>query len=690
MKRLILTSVLVLSLGVSLWADEPTDSLTLQLQEVIVSANQPATRLEGSTLVSTIPGSKLENLGTALDVLGQLPMLQVEDNAVSVIGKGSPEIYIDGRPMRDADELQQLRSDNIRKVEVLMAPGAMYSSDTQAVIKITTRHRFVDGLSVTDMAQVKRTRRWSAYDYLDLNYRRGAWDFYVSGTINRNNSQIKGSTTNTFEYDGKETIIGSSQNNTVPTTTGVVKGGFNYAKGDQSFGAYYRFNPERGDFSNNGTEWMDAETPLVRKITKGIRAHSHLGSLYYDNTFGGKYNLHFDGDYRWSRTKDDVATTYPSEDSDNVYSNDKRTSSLWAGKLYLTFPLAKGQFTVGTQDSYTHTTLDFRMLNPEVNEYIPSSLTDARQTSLAAFASWAATFGKFNLSAGLRYEYVDYLFKVNGKKDEDVSRTDNLLTPDISLGYWFNDRSMLSLTYKMATVKPPYSQLTGSLSYVGQHEIEGGNPALKDEHQHDVQFFGMWGDFMLQADYTRSLDSYAFVKRIYEAPTLQLLMQPVNANLSSASLYLVWTRSIKAWQPNVTLGVYKQWLDIAGSTHNKPLWSYYFNNVITLPMDFSLTANVRGQSCGDMLTNRFGASWFVMDASVSKSFFDKALQIKLSATDIFNTRNNNWSMTTYGIHVDSHKSYDTRGISLDITYRFRPVKDKYKGQSAAPSELNRL
>ena len=66
---------------------EATDSLTRELQEVVVTAKQPATKLVGSTLVSTIPGTNLADLGTALDVLAQLPMLKVQDDAVSVIGK---------------------------------------------------------------------------------------------------------------------------------------------------------------------------------------------------------------------------------------------------------------------------------------------------------------------------------------------------------------------------------------------------------------------------------------------------------------------------------------------------------------------------------------------------------------------------------------------------------------------------
>ncbi len=670
--------------------NETTDSLARELNEVVVTAKQPATKLNGTTLVSTIAGSNLADLGNALDVLAQLPMIKVQDNTVSVIGKSNIEIYIDGRPMRDNMELQQILSSNLKKVELLMAPGAAYASATGAVLKITTKRNFVQGLSLTDQFILERRRKWSVMDYLALSYRSGSWEFFANGTINHNNSLIKGTTTNSLVYQGKETVVGSSQHNSYPTTVGVAKAGFNYSKGAESFGAYYRYNPERGDFNNTGSEWLNANPAISSNIDKHTRAHSHLASLYYENTFAEKYLLHFDGDFRRSNEKNSVATSYPASSNPAVNSTDERASTLWAGKLYLDFPLAKGNFTVGTQDSYTHTSLDYRMLNDAVSEYIPSSLTDARQTSAALFASWSRMFGKFSLSAGARYEYVDYDFKVNGIRDKDVSRRNHLLTPDISLAYAFNDDSQLSLSYKMATVKPPYSQLTGSLNYVGMHQIEGGNPGLRDEKMHNIQLFGMWKGFILQADFARSLDTYAYVKELYPADNLQLIMHPVNIDVSALSLYLVWSQPVRRWTPNATVGVYRQWLDIAGTSYNKPIFSYYFDNTFALPHGWTITANISGRTQGDMHTNRFGTTWFTMDASIGKSFINKSLAVKFTATDIFNTANNDWSMNTYGIYVDKRQSYDQRGISLNITYNFQPRKSRYKGSSASEAEMNRL
>ncbi|MDE5876885.1 MAG: TonB-dependent receptor [Muribaculaceae bacterium] len=685
----ILTLLLAIETGQA-QNQEHTDSLTRELQELIVTADQSVTKLVGSTLVSDIAGSNLADLGNALDVLARLPMIKVQDSAVSVIGKSNIEIYIDGRPIRDQQELQHLLSSNLKKVELLMAPGAEYESTTGAVLKITTRRKFVQGLSLTDQLNIQERRKWSVMDYLGIDYRIGDWEIFLDGTINHNNSLAKGTTVNTLLYDGKETVVESTQHNSYPITTGIIKAGFNYTKNLQSFGAYYRYNPERGDFNNSGTERFDNNSVLHREIDKRVRAHNHLVSLYYENTFADKYRLHFDGDFQQSEDNNSSVTKYPESVNPDVNSTDRRKSTLWAGKLYLNFPLYEGNFTVGTQDSYTHTSLDYRMLNAQIGEYIPSSLTDARQTSAALFASWARMFGNFSLSVGARYEYVNYDFKVNDRRDEDVSRRYHLLTPDLSLGYFFNDDTQLSLTYKVATVKPPYSQLTGSLTYVGLHEIEGGNPALQDEKLHNIQLFGTWKGFMLQTDFIRSLDTYAYVKQPYPAADLQLLMHPVNIDVSALSLYLIWNKPVHRWTPNLTFGLYRQWLRLDNTHYNKPIFSYYFDNIFSLPHGWTVTADISGRTAGDMHTNCFSTTWFTMNVSVGKTFLNKSLTVRLSATDIFNTSNNDWTMNTYGIFVDKRQSYDQRGISLNLIYNFQPRKSRYKGTSAAEAELKRL
>lgn len=665
------------------------DSTARELREIVVTADS-ATRLSGTSLVTTVAGSALQNVGTCLDLLGRLPMITVKDDAVSVTGKGSPEIYIDGRPLRDADELVQLSSDHIARVELDLAPGAAYDSATDAVIRITTRRSFLDGVSLTARAEGKARRRLTGNGMADINCRNGALDVFMTLTAARNNSLIKGTSTNSLVYEGKPTVVGSRQNKEFPSVNGTAKAGFNYGGDRLSAGAYYRFNPERGDFANRGSEWVDDSEPVARDLYNRIRAHSHLVSAYCDFRPSETFRIHFDGNFRQSRSTDNTSAVYPGGETADVSSSNLRKSRLWAGRLYAAMPLWKGELTAGTASSYTSTMMDYRMNNPEVEQYIPSVLTRARQTSASAFASWKRNAGPLSIGAGVRYEYVDYAFDTDGVRDPDVSRRDHLLTPDLSLGYAFDDRSQLSLSYRMSSVRPPYAQLTGSLAYTGMHLIEGGNPALRDERMHDVQLFGAWRDFILQADFVRSLDTYGFTRRLYPAPGLKIIQQPVNFDVSALSVYLIWNRRIGPWSPSVTAGMYRQWLCLDGTAHNRPIFSYYFDNTLSLPFGFELDINASGSSRGDMHTNRFGGTAVTVDAGLSKSFLSDSLQVRLSAYDIFGTANNDWTMDTGGIYARVCQSYDYRGVGLSVTYRLRPQRSRYKGEAASEAELNRL
>lgn len=141
------------------------------------------------------------------------------------------------------------------------------------------------------------------------------------------------------------------------------------------------------------------------------------------------------------------------------------------------------------------------------------------------------------------------------------------------------------------------------------------------------------------------------------------------------NFYSICNKNFSFWTPSFTVGMYCQGLRLDTTNHNHPIFSYYFDNTISLPNKFLLTLNAHGQTKGDMHTNRFGNTRFSSGISISKSFFNKSLQIKMSATDIFNTSNSDWTMNTYGIFVNKQQSIDYRGISLSATYRFNPKKE---------------
>ena len=107
------------------------------LGEVVVKGYLPKTQAKGDAMVTTVSGTVLEKAGTAENLLDKIPNVTAQNGAVTVFGRGTPEIYINGRKVRNQQELDQLSSDNIKSVEVVSNPGARYDASVKAVNEIS-------------------------------------------------------------------------------------------------------------------------------------------------------------------------------------------------------------------------------------------------------------------------------------------------------------------------------------------------------------------------------------------------------------------------------------------------------------------------------------------------------------------------------------------------------------------------
>ena len=124
------------------------------LKGVTVKGYKPTMKMISGGMEIDVQNTLLADAGSALDVLSQLPRVNVTSNgSVEVFGKGRPEIYINGRKMRNKGELEQLTSKDIKSVEVITMPGARYDATLSSVIRINTIKRRGDGFSLYSIAR---------------------------------------------------------------------------------------------------------------------------------------------------------------------------------------------------------------------------------------------------------------------------------------------------------------------------------------------------------------------------------------------------------------------------------------------------------------------------------------------------------------------------------------------------------
>lgn len=70
-----------------------------------------------------VEGTLLANMGTALNTIGELPLVSVKGGKIEVMAKGEPEVYINSKKVRDMSELSELKSTDIKSIRLSPIPA---------------------------------------------------------------------------------------------------------------------------------------------------------------------------------------------------------------------------------------------------------------------------------------------------------------------------------------------------------------------------------------------------------------------------------------------------------------------------------------------------------------------------------------------------------------------------------------
>ena len=131
-----------LSGSIYAWGQTSTDTVKAkELDELEVSAVRNHVKSTPRGIRISMQGNPLSDIGTAVDAIKQMPLIEATGNGISVAGKGSPVIYINGRLMRDSGELEMLTSKDLDSVEIITAPSAKYGPEVTSVLLIKTKRR---------------------------------------------------------------------------------------------------------------------------------------------------------------------------------------------------------------------------------------------------------------------------------------------------------------------------------------------------------------------------------------------------------------------------------------------------------------------------------------------------------------------------------------------------------------------
>jgi hypothetical protein len=148
------------------------------------------------------------------------------------------------------------------------------------------------------------------------------------------------------------------------------------------------------------------------------------------------------------------------------------------------------------------------------------------------------------------------------------------------------------------------------------------------------------------------------------------------------------------WMPQYNVMLMKPWFksEFVGEqkSFNHPMLAFQLGNMISLPHDWLLQADFNMHTHGYQQNVWFDCTNPILSLSVSKDFFKRSLNIKLSGNDLFNGGINRFTLYSNRMMFRKMEDNDSRCITLSLRYRFNVTPSKYKGTGAGNAEKNRL
>ena len=694
MEKIILIITLLIAVSTGIQAQDSPDSLLIKrdLDEVVVTAQRKYTKPTARGLKVSMSGNPLSKIGSATDAIMQMPLIDGSAGSISVLGKGAPVIYINGRKMMNSSELANLKSSDLASVEIITNPSAEYGSDVSAVILIKTKQPLA-GLYVSGKGRVQVSEELSESAGASLQYH------------NENGLTVFGDIS--YSWDGfkqkrhyTELFREVSNPDKLLTTVSdekakkrsqslTVDGGLNYDFGKNSVGLKYIFSrTPKSKFAGEG------HTSTNALPTNGIISATSLKAQSFDhyiNAFGDfklplSIGLRMDLDFmsgnnesRWDATENETER--------DITNNNRSRHDYYGAKLRINRNFGNTEVEAGAE--YAHTKNDQYFTSQGLSSMFLTSASDiVRQDLQAYYVSLNYDISsKWSIYGGIRYETTDSRYESNHIHDNNLSRKYHDILPD--LGIQFKSPVNLTMYYKARVSRPSYSLLDNNFAYVTPTLWETGNPEMVASRTHNVGISLYYRNFVFLGTYIRSDNSIGSIYQ-YDAGLKANVRTYINLpDYDTWQLVASQGFNVKFWHPNVQGVLLLQNLKYGNPMrkYNKPFYQLSLNNRFDLPAGIYAYLSAFYLGTGNTSTTYSRGTW-QMALTLSKTY--RNWTFTLSANDIFGTWKQRFDTYSNSVEYKSDIKGASQYISLSVRYTINAAKGKYKGKAVREDEMNRL
>jgi len=697
------------------------------LGTVTVTASKPLLQLGVDRKVFNVEKNIVSAGGTAVDVMKNVPSVNVDIDGNVTLRNAAPQIFVDGRPTNMT--VDQIPADAIESVEIITNPSAKFdaSGGTAGILNIVMKKNKRVGYSGNLRTNIDS--RGKVGLGADINVRQNKINVFASANINQRKSIGEGSVA--------RTTLGMRPNNSLQQDKSVMEGMFGFGR----IGFDYFID-------NRNTVTF---TQSFMKANMDPNAYSYI---YTDSTSNGTYDdlqkreTNSDNHFRNTSSQISFKHNFPKAGHewtvDATYNKGKNENDALINSNYYNLPgeafthtyiqqqlgngnnenlilqtdysnplSDKSKFELGARASIRKTTSGTGIYAVDnsfkVLDTLQSIEFDSKDQVYATYATYTNRFKKLGYQVGLRAESSVYEGNNKGQKfntDYPIS-----LFPSLFLSQKINDNTDLQLNYSRRINRPGFWQLFPFVDISDSLNISHGNPALKPEFTNSIELtysktFKNRDNFIASVYFKNTnnlITRYLQPEYVKAYDSVMPVSTYINANKSYVTgLELIGKNKItKFWDLTSNLNLFTSKIDLDNQPDPDQFPSYFIkiNNNIRLPKNFSLQVSGDYQSkiisspggnaggrggggYGGGMGGMFGggalsaAQGYIrpnygVDAAIRFEFLkEKKASISLNVNDIFKTRKyDSYTETAFFIQ-DSQRWRDAQMFRLNFNWRF--------------------
>ena len=716
------------------------------LEGVTITAQKSMMKLDIDKKVFNVEKNIVSDGGTAVDVMKNVPSVNVDIDGNVTLRNSSPQVFVDGRPTTLT--LDQIPANATESVEVMTNPSAKYdaSGGGAGILNIVLKKNKKTGYNGTVRAGINKYGETDGG--FDFNVRENKINF--TGGINARAANGRSTSTLTRVNTGDSPSTVLNQINTDKNTGAMIFGrvGLDYFVTNKTT-LSFSFLRMHGDI----------EPMSIAGITTDSMYNSGITSSYSERNTNSKRVFNGQGlvfGMKHLFTKKDEAWTVDANyftgkgDNNSVYTTDnyltKAGSSLVSSETQkivgggsdknlilqsdYVLPLKSNtKLETGVRAairSRVNSNFNY-VFDNTTNDYVllPSAASNYKSNDdvYAAYGSLTSSINNFGYKLGLRAESSDYNGELTDTKQTFSNKYPISLFPSVFLSQKLKASQEFQFSYTRRINRPNFFQLIPFVDSTDKLNITSGNPALKPEFTQSFEV-----NYLKQFKGNNTLLASLYYKKTNNLIThyLQEQTNPVsgdtylvnttinaNSSYSAGAEITLQNNLTKWWSASTDINIYNSKINADSSAQNA-MWSGFakLNNNFKLPGNFSLQLSAIYQSKTNLPVNTnpggFGGGppgmtaqsasqgyinpFYTVDAAVKKTFLNNKISASISINDIFKSRKQDqYSYSAY-FTQEYNRIRDPQMVRLNLTYSFGKVdaslfKRKSSGTGQSGSEM---